>query len=793
VGFRTYVPAAGNAREGQAVRTGKGRILLMDDEFVIRMTAERLLARLGYESVTAADGRAAPRADYLVMGWRGFDYEIPRSFGRGGAATQQRLQVSLPRVVDTTGWVSVDFHVHGPNSVDSGLDYESRVRSFVAEGVEVLNATDHDHITDYGPTIRRLGLDYWVKSQMGVEVSPLDYGHFIGFPLRFDQNLELGGAFHWRAGTPNGDWENVPPGTVFKKLRELGSLGPDKTVVFVAHFYDHFTFYGIDPWTLEMPLISPTAIFNPVLSSNNFSGEFDALEAMNGKNYDILRRPTYQEVQDYNVSLTRFLESSKGLPYDEKQRRWGELSAAAQREFMRRTPEEQKTALSFNNPSFACRCTQDSECGEGWLCDQSTASCVAACSGDGACDPEQVAAGREKCLPTGPATPGRTTCQRVSKTCTADDECGKWGSNAERCLASDAAKPGLKTCELPCTADLDCKADSKRPVCDTSHQICGPISLRAARPTDPCPTLRGTLDDWFQLLNHGVRRPILGNSDSHGSYGSEPGLPRTYVQVDGDQPQAVQLEQLASQVKAMRVMPTYGPFVEVSLDDQPVGSVVKLAAGGSVRLRIRVQSPTWFDVDRLEIYRNGELVRVIEGRVGCAPGSSDCIAVPNRQVVNFDGTFEDRPAQDSWYVVVALGLDGKGLNPVYSSTPVARLGMYELIQRLTPLLPPLRSFRTPLAPSMSMARPFATTSPIWVDVGGDGLTAPLPVPSWASPRDVSSTSAALTQPVSREHDHRAGLERMRARAAEEESRLRGSGLTPEAIQQALDSLRYLGR
>jgi hypothetical protein len=753
-------------------------------------TIQTVLSENGRGTVELEPSTMSPPVSYQVIVSRGFEYEIKRTFVSSQPSTMQRLAVSLRRLVDTTGWISADFHVHGPNSVDSGLDHETRIRSYAAEGVELVSASDHDHLTDYAPTIQKLGLDYWMKSQIGLEVSPLDYGHFIGFPLQFDQNKELNGAFHWRTPDEAVGWRNLTPGEIFTKLRSIGSLGTDRTVVFIAHFYDNFTFYSIDPWTMEPPALNITAIFNTVLAGQNFSGEFDALEALNGKNLDIIRRPTYKEIADYNRKLAAFVAdpATPKLPYDEKQRRWGELSAAAQREFIIRTPEEQKTAIDYDNPSFDCRCTQDLECGEGWLCDIATAACIAGCTGDSNCDPTLVTAGREKCLAAFGGSADRKTCLRVAKSCSADADCT--GIGKETCVAADPAKPTEKTCELSCVSDSGCKVDKLRPVCDTARGYCAPSSIRAAKQTDPCPTVRGTLDDWFQLLNHGIRRPILGNSDSHSVYDTEAGIPRNYVQLDADRPPAIDTTEVAARVKAMRSMPSYGPFVEVTLNGKPMGSVVGVASNGeTVQLRIRVQSATWFDVDRLELYRNGDLIKVVEGRVDCPARSTDCIPVPNRQVVVYDAIVEDKPTVDSWYVVVAMGVDGRSLAPVYSSTPVARLGMYELIQRLTPLLPPLRSFRTPLSPSMAIVRPYAVTNPVWVDLGGDGLTPLKGLPSWAPPRDVPSTSSALKQeaPDAHDHDHRRGLGRLRSLAAGQTN----GGISADAIRQALDSLRFL--
>ena len=70
------------SQEGRSILAGKGNILLMDDEFVIRMTAERLFGRLGYELVTVADGQAAIKA-----------FKEARSYGRTFAAVVLDLTV----------------------------------------------------------------------------------------------------------------------------------------------------------------------------------------------------------------------------------------------------------------------------------------------------------------------------------------------------------------------------------------------------------------------------------------------------------------------------------------------------------------------------------------------------------------------------------------------------------------------------------------------------------------------------------------------------------------------------
>lgn len=747
---------------------------------------------------------ALPPGTYEVIASRGLEYEIERRFVTIKADVTTRFEAALPRVVDTKGWISADFHVHGPNSVDASIGYDDRVVSYVAEGVEFLSSSDHDYLTDYRPTIFKLGVQPWINTQVGAEISPLDYGHFLGFPLRFDENLELNGSFHWRIDDPGGtpDWVNLTPAALFKKIREYGF--EDQTMVVIAHFYDHFAFFDLDPITLEQPAFSVTSLFNPVLRLGNFSGKFDGVEALSGKNVDVLRRATYSEIQDYNIRLSELI-ARKDLTYSEIQAEWGRLSANAQRNFLRRTKEEQAAGLVKPAEGFQCRCMQDSECGELSLCDERRATCVAGCRSSDQCNQTLVTIGKEDCLPMLATTSvTRKTCQRVQTSCTDDASCGtyEWAQGIkEVCL--DAFGTG-KQCELSCAGDGDC-VDPLRPLCDRDKGVCIEKTIVAAAGVAPCVTVRGTIDDWFQMLNRGVHRTVLGDSDSHDAYGIEGGIPRNYVRSSTDQPQAIEKREVAQSLRNMKSFATFGPFVEVSINGKPMGSTVKLGSDKSVSLSIRVQSPKWFDVDRLEIYRNGELVQIIEGKENCTLGALDCIKVPNNEIVNYNATIFDKPTEDSWYVVIALGLDGKSLAPVYSSTPVARLGMFELVQRLTPLLPPLRSLRTPLAPSISVVRPYAVTNPIFVDVDGDGIIkAKESLPTWATDADRQAQAASQSSSLTTKkhqmplvtpskglaHDHRRGTAKMRRELEDVFKNLKGED-RKTAIKQILSSLRYI--
>src|SRR5690606_35770552 len=92
-----------------------------------------------------------PAGQYHVLVSRGPEYSIhPNTYPSvPGTAVDLRtgdrvLDATLVKVVDTTGWLSADFHVHAINSPDSRINNLHRVLNFAGEGVDILVATDHD-------------------------------------------------------------------------------------------------------------------------------------------------------------------------------------------------------------------------------------------------------------------------------------------------------------------------------------------------------------------------------------------------------------------------------------------------------------------------------------------------------------------------------------------------------------------------------------------------------------------------------------------------------------------------
>jgi hypothetical protein len=201
-----------------------------------------------------------PSGTYDVVVSRGIEYGIHEervSLGPGGEA---RVDAVLVREVDTRGWISGDFHLHSAPSSDTPLPVPGRIMSLAGEGVEWAVATDHNMVTDYEPVIRDLGIEEWITSSIGDEITTRapSFGHFNAWPLR--------------AGSQPSPFEGLSPAALFAAARS----DPGVDVVQVNHPIvvswgnQYYQIYAVSPFTGEP-------------ADAKFSFDFDALEVFNGQ------------------------------------------------------------------------------------------------------------------------------------------------------------------------------------------------------------------------------------------------------------------------------------------------------------------------------------------------------------------------------------------------------------------------------------------------------------------------------------------------------------------------------
>jgi dipeptidyl aminopeptidase/acylaminoacyl peptidase len=174
---------------------------------------------------------------------------------------------------------------------------------------------------------------------------------------------------------------------------------------------------------------------------------------------------------------------------------------------------------------------------------------------------------------------------------------------------------------------------------------------------------------WYRLLNCGFRIPAAAGTDAMTNFASlrgPVGLNRVYVKLDG---QLTRDGYLAG-LKAGRSFATNGPLLELTLGGRGPGEEIRLPAGGG-RLRLQATLRSYVPVERFELVGNGEVVaRFDPGRDSTGAAVDTTIAV----------------TRSGWYTLKAWSTHAR--HPV--------LDIY----------------------------PFATTSPIYVTVGGEPVRSP---------------------------------------------------------------------
>lgn len=238
------------------------------------------------------DGQAripVPPGQYRVSVSRGITWSVwpADAVQTGGALIEVAPGAEVPvdaeiaAVVDTTGALSADFHVHGVNSPDAPVGMPTRVRTFLAEGVDVLVSTDHDFITDYTPVIEAEGAAAELATIVGLELTTFAYGHYNGFPLARDPEATDGGAFDW-AGGPG---PNRTPAEIFAWYHDH----PGEQLVQVNHPENgYFGAVGARPLA-GISLTDPTSFRLPPTEADPVTGDtglwdegFTAFEIFNG-------------------------------------------------------------------------------------------------------------------------------------------------------------------------------------------------------------------------------------------------------------------------------------------------------------------------------------------------------------------------------------------------------------------------------------------------------------------------------------------------------------------------------
>jgi len=594
--------------------------------------------------------------------------------------------------LDTTGWMSGDFHLHAEPSFDSGMPLSRRVETVAAEGVDYVASTDHDVLSNYAPWIKVFGLDKWLRTVVGSEISTLEIGHYIGFPLKYKQlDVPSHGSVAWYCQPSDQVLADIWSRTGF----EDGLGGKASTII--AHPRDGFLGWldqaGANAYshTRTLSLLEEA---NPTLRT--VGCDHDAMEVFNGKRFDAIHTATVREVQEFSRCLARMDRAGVGPD--------GKVDAAAMR-------AELKVAC----PEYADRGLENVVKRDG--------------------------------LDTCPADEDAATCKMryrmaLAHISTADintrtkEEQDAWMDEPAGDVANEA-KPEVASND---------KLTVIKKLCDFQPALLDQPFDKAVPPASwlrPCGRRDGVFSDYLRFLERGLIRGIVGGSDSHG-YKQEPGAPRTYFKSATDDPHSLDERTAAEAIRAGKSVPSYGPMIDVTIAGKGPGETVALKAGAALPVKVRVQTASWYGVDRVELYVNGRVA------------ASETLKPDAARIVDLDKTFAlTVPDRDSHVVVVALGTDNAHLmRPVYLDVPfgelqlarVASIAFSSLFSAAPGLSAVASNIIAPPAriPDFFPALPMAIASAVFVDTDGNGrYDAPLPMPAFCSPKCDAKTGEIL--------------------------------------------------
>ena len=201
-----------------------------------------------------------PVGSWDIMASHGIEWSIDTTHIEIEEGGEYSWDANLVHEIDSTGWVSGDFHLHTlTHSGHGDSNMNERIISIIGEGLEFAVATDHNHNTDYQPIIDDLHANEHLTAVVGNEVS-CSYGHLNAFPL--DPNATV---VNQKLEAPE----------LFKIIRnEKNSFGI-VPIIQINHprwgNIDYFGRRGLDPVTGES-------------DDERWSWDFDSIEVLN-ENY----------------------------------------------------------------------------------------------------------------------------------------------------------------------------------------------------------------------------------------------------------------------------------------------------------------------------------------------------------------------------------------------------------------------------------------------------------------------------------------------------------------------------
>lgn len=229
--------------------------------------------------------RTLEPGDYRLYVSHGPEYSVATADVTVTAGATTPVAVQIARVIDTTGFISGDFHVHSIDSPDSKVARKDRIVAMLAEDVNFFTPTDHETIQDFSADIAALGASSLIGTAPGTEITTFDYGHFNAWPITRDPSQPNGGGLDHGGAAPVGmDFPQYSSYSLTPaQIIAAAHADPGTDTVQINHFYSQMglTSSGLAIDTGMVPPQSnvPGTVrrLDPAVA-NYFTDTFDALE-----------------------------------------------------------------------------------------------------------------------------------------------------------------------------------------------------------------------------------------------------------------------------------------------------------------------------------------------------------------------------------------------------------------------------------------------------------------------------------------------------------------------------------
>jgi hypothetical protein len=235
------------------------------------LVSQRLFGITGSETFPVIPGV------YDVSVTRGFEYTSYQGAVTVTAGATSELSATLVRSVDTSGFLSMDGHIHSGFSADNKISVPDRIATVACEGLEVAVSTDHEFIDNWQWGIDRDGLGEWVATVTGQEVTATLPEHTNMYGVTPDFSIDARGGYV--------KWFGMDIAQVFAaettrgaKLRQLNH--PRNGCNYMCKIkYDRLT---------GLPLLTDPTRLAFKADASLWTWDFDALEYQNGPQWVFL-------------------------------------------------------------------------------------------------------------------------------------------------------------------------------------------------------------------------------------------------------------------------------------------------------------------------------------------------------------------------------------------------------------------------------------------------------------------------------------------------------------------------